>query len=245
MKNLLIVLAATLSLAGCATNQEYLAYSEVQKAFAAAETARFKALSEIAKQGDTTAKVAATMALQQAGGGVQQHQVAAPKSTAEVALQWTSLLLPNLTQFYSINRNTAVAMRQSDNATQLGMRQSDNAYLQAASTNTAFTTMSRAGYAAASDIANSGFTAANLIAGKIQAPQPNVTITTGSGSAVNAANTGWSSSSNTYQPLNGTGVIGTGSYTFTDSRNLSTTSTSTTTLTQPPIILGNCSIEPC
>ena len=258
MKKLLLTVVAAAALTGCATSQEYVAYSEAQKAYAAAEAARFKALADIAKQGDTTAKVAATMALQQAGGGGQQHtQIAAPKSNAEIALQWTGLLLPNLTQFYSINRNSAVAIQQSNNATQLGIHQSTKAAEQTASTNQAFVGLATGGFTAASAIANSGFQAAGTLAGKIQAPQPNVTVTAGAGSSINAANTGTSASTNNYQPLRGTGVIGSGSYSFSDTRNQSTTtntsdsrdqstttttpittntstSTSTTTVNPPP-----------
>jgi hypothetical protein len=108
-----------LALTGCAT-KEYQAYAEVHKAQAAAQTARFQALADIAKQGDTTAKVAAVMSLQM-GGGQQSAQIAAPKSWADYAMQWTGLLLPSLTNIYGINKQTSLGMRQSDNATALGI----------------------------------------------------------------------------------------------------------------------------
>ena len=66
-------LIAVLSLTGCAT-AEYAAYADAHKAQAAAQTARFQALADIAKQGDTTAKVAAVMSLQM-GGGQQNAQI--------------------------------------------------------------------------------------------------------------------------------------------------------------------------
>jgi hypothetical protein len=113
-------LIAVLSLTGCATNSEYAAYADAHKAQAAAQTARFQALADIARQGDTTAKVAAVMSLQM-GGGQQNAQIAAPKSWADYAMQWTGLLLPTIGQVYTINKQTSLGMRQSDNATALGV----------------------------------------------------------------------------------------------------------------------------
>jgi len=112
-------LIAVLSLTGCAT-AEYAAYADAHKAQAAAQTARYKALADIAAQGDTTAKVAAVMSLQM-GGGQQNTQINAPKSWADYALQWTGLLLPTFGQVYTINKQTSLGMRQSDNATALGV----------------------------------------------------------------------------------------------------------------------------
>ena len=114
MKRIALTLCV-LSLTGCATGQ-YEAYAAAHKAQAAAQTARYQALADIAKQGDTTAKVAAVMSLQM--GGVQQSpQINAPKNWADYALQWTGLLLPTVGQIYTINKQTTLGMRQSDNAT--------------------------------------------------------------------------------------------------------------------------------
>ena len=110
---------AVLSLTGCATGQ-YQAYADAHKAQAAAQTARYQALAEIAKMGDTTAKVAAVMSLQM-GGQQQNTQINAPKSWADYALQWTGLLLPTFGQVYTINKQTSLGLRQSDNATALGV----------------------------------------------------------------------------------------------------------------------------
>ena len=122
---LLAPLIAALSLTGCATGQ-YQAYADAHKAQAAAQTARYQALADIAKMGDTTAKVAAVISLN-AGNTPQSSQIAAPKSWADYALQWTGLLLPTVGQVYTINKQT-----------QLGMKQSDNATAVAVSTNQAF-----------------------------------------------------------------------------------------------------------
>ena len=108
-------LIAVLSLTGCATGQ-YEAYAAAHKAQAAAQTARYQALADIAKMGDTTAKVAAVISLN-AGNTPQNAQINAPKNWADYALQWTGLLLPTFGQIYTINKQTTLGMRQSDNAT--------------------------------------------------------------------------------------------------------------------------------
>lgn len=123
-------LLAVLSLTGCAT-AEYAAYADAHKAQAAAQTARYQALADIAKQGDTTAKVAAVMSLQM-GGGQQNAQINAPKSWADYALQWTGLLLPTVTQVYAVGKQTSLGMRQSDNATAVAVS-TNNAFLGMAS----------------------------------------------------------------------------------------------------------------
>ena len=150
----ILAILCTLSLTGCATGQ-YQAYADAHKAQAAAQTARYQALADIAKMGDTTAKVAAVISLN-TGNAPQNSNIAAPKNWADYAMQWTGLLLPTVGQIYTINKQTS-----------LGMRQSDNAAAVAVSTNNAFVN----------------------IAGKIQAPAPNMTIS-------------------------GSGVIGSGSYTI-------------------------------
>ena len=124
MKSILAILC-TLSLTGCATGQ-YQAYADAHKAQAAAQTARYQALADIAKMGDTTAKVAAVITLN-SGNAQQNSNIAAPKNWADYALQWTGLLLPTVGQIYTINKQTS-----------LGMRQSDNAAAVAVSTNNAF-----------------------------------------------------------------------------------------------------------
>ena len=116
---LLAIAVCALFLTGCAT-AEYQAYADAHKAQAAAQAARYQALADIAKQGDTTAKVAAVMSLQM-GGSQQNAQINAPKSWADYAMQWTGLLLPTVGQIYTVNKQTSLGMRQSDNATALGI----------------------------------------------------------------------------------------------------------------------------
>jgi hypothetical protein len=53
------------------------------------------------------------------GGGSNANprdtQILQPKSTADRLLPWASLLVPSLTQFYSIQQNAAIAINNSDN----------------------------------------------------------------------------------------------------------------------------------
>ncbi len=127
---LIATLLCALFLTGCAT-AEYAAYAEAHKAQAAAQAARYQALADIARQGDTTAKVAAVMSLQM-GGGQQNTQINAPKSWADHALQWTGLLLPTVGQIYTVNKQTSLGMRQSDNATAVAVS-TNNAFVGIAS----------------------------------------------------------------------------------------------------------------
>jgi|Laugrespbdmm15dd_1035085.scaffolds.fasta_scaffold22012_2 hypothetical protein len=66
MKLLLIMLSAVV-LSGCATSDNYKQYAETQKLVANAramtEAARIQAITEIAKTGDMSAKIAAVMSL--------------------------------------------------------------------------------------------------------------------------------------------------------------------------------------
>lgn len=105
-----------LSVTGCAT-AEYQQYTTAQIAMSVAkhnaDAKKYEAMSAIAASGDTAAKVAAVMAM--AMGNVPQptQQIAAPQNQA---LQWASILLPSLTQFYSIAKNADVAIAASTNS---------------------------------------------------------------------------------------------------------------------------------
>ena len=144
MKTFLVAISAITVLAGCATSEEYLAYAKTQEAIAlqraAAETARYNALAEIARSSDTTAKVAAVMSLNGFGNVSQQPQTAmvAPASNSETALRWLGLLLPSVVQGYGIYQNGKVAITQSNNSAAIALKQSDNDVLKTQSTNGAF-----------------------------------------------------------------------------------------------------------
>lgn len=114
MKFLTLFFAALLT--GCAST-EYAQYTTTQQAIASsraqADTARYQALAQIAAKGDSTASVAAAMALA-LGGQSQAQQVAAPQPNQ--ALQWASVLVPAVTQAYAIGKSADVAIESSRNA---------------------------------------------------------------------------------------------------------------------------------
>lgn len=117
MKTILALFLA-LAMVGCATN-DYKAYADAQAnmatAKANADTARYNALSEIAKTGTESSKIAAVMALAFGTGGTTQvSQVQAPQASS--ALQWASILVPGLTQAYAISRSADVSINSSNNA---------------------------------------------------------------------------------------------------------------------------------
>jgi hypothetical protein len=160
MKKLAFITVALLALTGCATNKDYQMYAETQQkiaqAHAMAETARYAALAEIAKTADPGARVAAVMSINfgsQGGNGPRVNQVAAPRTFGDTALQWTSVLLPSLTNIYGITANRQVAITQSNNAAAV-----------AKSTNDTFATMNGNMATSNTAIANSGFTAVTNVA---------------------------------------------------------------------------------
>jgi hypothetical protein len=147
-----MIAAAMVLLTGCATNKDYQLYAETQQKIAQAqamtETARYAALAEIAKTADPGARVAAVMSINfgsQGSNSPRVNQVAAPKTFSDTALQWTSVLLPSLTQVYGIAANRQVAITQSNNQTAV-----------AKSTNETFANISGQGFAAVTTVANTG-----------------------------------------------------------------------------------------
>lgn len=131
-KSILAGAIGVLLLTGCATGpSDYERYAQAQEniavARAEAEIARYTALKEIAARGDSGASVAAAMGIamgSNSGSSSRDTQIAQPKSTADRFLPWASLLIPSLTQFYSIQQNAAIAINSSDNA--LEASKSDN-----------------------------------------------------------------------------------------------------------------------
>ena len=141
-----LILVALLPLTGCAT--DYKLYAEAQtaaaRARAEADKAKYAALAEIAKSGDSAAKVAAVMSLHMQGGAAPQtDHVAPPKHIADTLLQWSAVLVPVVGQMYAINRQTGLGVIQSNNATALGLRQSDNATALGINTNNTFLGMAK------------------------------------------------------------------------------------------------------
>lgn len=140
MKSIIISLTASFALFGCASG-DYKLYAETQQEIARskalAESARYQALAEIAKTGDSTTKVAATMAIAMGQGGAdkKEQDIAAPKSPGDTALQWASILVPSATQLAGIASNAYVAVKQSNNQTSVALAQSNNSASVAKDTN--------------------------------------------------------------------------------------------------------------
>jgi hypothetical protein len=125
---LIAILAAALTLTACATGNEayYAAVEAREKRLAEQEMRADMAIVEMATKGDAQAKGAAQMyfALKNAGAKSNQQMIAAPKSTAETLLPWAALIVPSITQFYSISKNAEIALNSSNNS--LAGKKDDN-----------------------------------------------------------------------------------------------------------------------
>jgi len=213
MRKSLLVIGSTLVVAGCAST-DYGMYAATQQkiaqANAAADTAKYAAIAEIAKSGDSAAKVAAVMSLHMGGGNnnsPQIVQVAAPKSVADTALQWASIVLPSLTQVYGISANRQIAINQSNNQAAI-----------AQSTNSTFTSMSNNMARSNTDIAGSGFssvttTAANGLTAITNVANSGLTATT------SVANSGLTATTNV-AGAGITGIVTTGANGLTAATNI-------------------------
>ncbi len=124
-KSILAGAIGVLTLTGCATGtSDYQRYAQAQEAIALAraeaETAKYKALESIALKGDSSASVAAAMGIAMGSGGnnpgPRDVQMLQPRSTTDKLLPWASLLVPSLTQFYSIQKNAEISIVNSNNS---------------------------------------------------------------------------------------------------------------------------------
>ena len=117
---LIATIAAALTLTACATNQSayYTAIAEREKRQAEQELRADMAVAEMAAKGDAQAKGMGLMyfALKNAGAKQNQQAIAAPKSVAETLLPWAALIVPSITQVYSITKNAEIAINSSNNA---------------------------------------------------------------------------------------------------------------------------------
>ena len=117
---LIATIAAALTLTACATGNDsyYAAVEAREKRLAEQEMRADMAIVEMATKGDAQAKGAAQMyfALKNAGAKSSQQTIAAPKTTAEALLPWAALIVPSITQFYSITKNAEIAINSSNNA---------------------------------------------------------------------------------------------------------------------------------
>ena len=117
---LLAIAAAALTLTACATGNDayYKAVEARETRLAQQELRTDSAIAEMAASGDAQAKGMGLMyfALKNAGAKQNQQAIAAPKSTAEQFLPWAALIVPSITQFYSITKNAEIAINSSNNS---------------------------------------------------------------------------------------------------------------------------------
>lgn len=216
MKKSLIILAAVLGLGACAS-PDYAKYAEANQAIETArhdaDAAKYKAMADIAAQGDNTAKVAAVMAMAMGGQGTAAAGNGLRAPEPNQALQWASILVPSLTQVAGMRYNYLTATAQSNNAAAVAI-----------STNSTFAGMGSS--IGAAGVA--GNTALTNVAGLIQAPAANIT-TTLSGTGTMGAG---SYTTNANPILSGTGTLGSGAYSTVD-----THATDNHTITPTPVVI--------
>jgi hypothetical protein len=120
MKRIILATAVALTLTACATNQEayYKAVEARENRLAQQELRIDSAITEMAAAGGPEAKGMGIMyfGMKSAGAKQAQQMIAEPKSVVEQLLPWASLIVPSFTQLYSIQQNTAVQLRHSDNS---------------------------------------------------------------------------------------------------------------------------------
>ena len=162
MRSIIAISIAAL-LAGCAANTDYKMYAETQQkiaqAHAVAQTARYNALAEIAKSGDSAAKVAAVLSIQMgnmnSSGQQPQQNIAAPEDLNQKMLRWAGVLLPTVTQGLGI----AAQLHAANVQKQIAVTQSNNAAATAQNTNNTFAAMSTNMANSNTNIAKAGFDA--------------------------------------------------------------------------------------
>ena len=199
----LLLIPAVAVLAGCTSmDKQYAAHlaaaQSIAQANALASQEKVRQIGEIARaSADPSSKTAAVMAL----AFVQTPQSQLPAPPESQALKWASVLLPAVTNLGA-----------GYFGYRLGVVNSDNAAATTIAGYNSFSNIANGGFNAVGNVANSGlaaiggtasagFAANSTIAGFIQAPQPNIT-------------------------LSGTGVIGNGSYSAPVTTNTTTTTTS-------------------
>lgn len=132
MKKLIALAIVSVALTGCASKlgEYYVAVdnansrkTEIEIARQATELARIQALSAAAISADPAARASAVMALALSGAASSAPsrdsvmvKPDAPRDPSDTVLKWASLLVPSLTQFYSIQQNAAIAINSSNNA---------------------------------------------------------------------------------------------------------------------------------
>lgn len=100
MRIILIIIALTLT--GCASDYKLYADASAKSEIARhnAEAAKYRAMADIAAQGDASAKVAAVMAIALGQQSAAQTQLRPPEHATGTLLQWAQVLVNPLTQMY-------------------------------------------------------------------------------------------------------------------------------------------------
>lgn len=146
MKRLTLIALIALTVTGCASDAYYQAHQASVLAWERAEVARaqarYSAIGEYAKHGNSHAQVLAVALLGNGGGDRAQFPVLA--NPEDNALRWASIILPVLSNVAIAGYGAKVAIAQSDNSR----------YTAEAS----YAAMGQ-GYAATRDVAMAGFDA--------------------------------------------------------------------------------------
>lgn len=132
MKKLIALAVVSVALTGCANKlgEYYVAVdnansrkSEMELARQQTELARIQALSAAAVSADPAARASAVMALALSGAASNSPardtvmlKPEAPRDSSDTVLKWASLLVPSLTQFYSIQKNAEISIVNSNNS---------------------------------------------------------------------------------------------------------------------------------
>src|SRR5262245_5249547 len=134
--------------------------ADVQRAYAAAEQARYTALAELARTGDTTSRTAAVLALALAGGSNARPDFklpVPPENDADRAYKWAALLVGPLSNVGFGYFGYRLGVTQSNN----------NAATTIAGYNT-FGTIANSGFNANASIAGAGFGSLGTLAAQLQ-----------------------------------------------------------------------------
>lgn len=119
MKTITLLLITLCTLfAGCANTNDAAFYAAQRDS----ETAKYNAITALAKDADPTTRAILAVTL---GGGMQGQggiRQAAPDTTA---LQWASVLVPGAVQAYGLVEQGRTARLQSTNSTTLGISTND------------------------------------------------------------------------------------------------------------------------
>lgn len=130
MKRILFLSLLSIGLTGCASMTDYSLYAQTQQMIAQerakSEIARYNALKEIAKNGDSAAQVAAVITLNQQQSNSIHQQVSAPTNLHDTVLKWASIVIPSAVQVYGIGKNADIAINNSNNSKEVSINNNES-----------------------------------------------------------------------------------------------------------------------